>query len=131
MQNIRDALLRDVDACREMLKLHDAMAECGYMENPYWDTFATLADGIYKLIGEHTGTFEESITNLILTAPYLSTERRVEMLMAEYKKNFPEQPRPIISEQDGKNMAGYEHGEMTVNPATVTYSRPQDMVTLT
>lgn len=131
MQNIRDALLRDVDACREMLKLHDAMAECGYMENPYWDTFATLADGIYKLIGEKTDTFEESITYLTLNAPYLTNERRVEMLMAEYKKNFPEQPRPIISEQDGKNMAGYEHGKMTVNHATVTYRRPQDMVTRT
>ena len=113
MQNIKDALLRDVDACREMLNLHDAMAACGYAENPYWDTFATIADGIYKLIGEHTETFDESITNLILTAPYLTTQRRVEMLMAEYRKNFPEQPRPITSEQDGKNRAGYEYGKIT------------------
>lgn len=102
MQNIKDALLRDVDVCREMLKLHDAMASCGYPENPFWDTFSTAADGIYKLIGEHTETFEESITNLALTAPYLTNERRVEMLMAEYKKNFPEQPHPVTSDNDNK-----------------------------
>ena len=131
MQNIKAALQRDVEAARDLLKIHKVMDACGYPENPFWDNYAAVADGIYKLIGEHTDTFEESITNLILTAPYLSTERRVEMLMAEYRKNFPEQPRPIISEQDGKNRAGYEHREMTVDPATVTCRCPQDMVTLT
>ena len=131
MENIKAALLRDVEATRNLLDASNAMEALGYPNNPFWTNYMNVADGIYKLIGEKTDTFEESITYLTLNAPYLTNERRVEMLMAEYKKNFPEQPRPIISEQDGKNMAGYEHGEMTVNPATVTYSRPQDMVTLT
>ena len=131
MENIKAALLRDVEATRNLLNASNAMEALGYPNNPFWTNYMNVADGIYKLIGEKTDTFEESITYLTLNAPYLTNERRVEMLMAEYKKNFPEQPRPIISEQDGKNMAGYEHGEMTVNPATVTYRRPQDMVTLT
>ena len=89
MQNVKDALFREVDVCREMLKLHDAMASCGYPENPFWDNFSTASDAIYKLIGEHTETFEESVTYLVLTAPYLTNERRAEMLYAEYLKNFP------------------------------------------
>ena len=135
MQNIRDALLRDVDACREMLKLHDAMASCGYPENPYWDTFATMADGIYKLIGEHTETFEASITHLALTTPYLTVDRRVEMLMAEYRKNFPEQPKPITSDNDGNKREGYTYRKVMhdsyVNSCSATSSRPQDKVTMT
>ena len=131
MENIKAALLRDVEAARNLLDASNAMESLGYPNNPFWTNYMNIADGIYKLIGEKTDTFEESITYLTLNAPYLTNERRVEMLMAEYKKNFPEQPRPIISEQDGKNMAGYEHGKMTVNHATVTYRRPQDMVTRT
>ena len=131
MENIKAALLRDVEVARNLLDASNAMESLGYPNNPFWTNYMNVADGIYKLIGEKTDTFEESITYLTLNAPYLTNERRVEMLMAEYKKNFPEQPRPIISEQDGKNMAGYEHGKMTVNPATVTYRRPQDIVTRT
>lgn len=98
MQNVKDALLREVDVCREMLKLHDAMASCGYLENPYWDTFSTSADAIYKLIGEHTETFEESITYLVLTAPYLTNQRRAEMLYSEYQKN-------IVSDNSPKHVS--------------------------
>lgn len=94
MQNIKDALLRGVEACRELLKLHEAMEYCGYPENPFWKNYGTIADLIYELIGEHTETFEESVTFLALTAPYLTNERRVEMLYATYKKNFPDQPGP-------------------------------------
>lgn len=101
MQNVKDALLREVDVCREMLKLHDAMASCGYLENPYWDTFSTSADAIYKLIGEHTETFEESITYLVLTAPYLTNGRRAEMLYAEYQKNIvSDNPPKHVSKPD-------------------------------
>ena len=88
MKNIRDALLRNVEAGTELLRLHKVMDDAGYHENPYWDNYSTVADGIYKLIGEHTETFEESVTFLALTAPFLTLERRVEMLMTEYRKNF-------------------------------------------
>ena len=131
MQNIRDALLRDVDVCREMLKLHDAMASCGYPENPFWDNFSTAADGIYKLIGEHTETFEESITNLALTAPYLTNERRVEMLMAEYKKNFPiKEPGHVLTTED-IGLPNSNHSQSCSDSYSCTLGRLQDKVTLT
>ena len=109
MENIRAALLRGVEACRELLKLHKVMEACGYVDTPFFNSYAIIADGIYALIGEHTETFAESITNLALNTPYLTNERRTEMLMAEYRKNFPEQPRPITSDKDNKktNRTGY------------------------
>ena len=108
MKNVKASLLMEVEACRDLLKIHDAMAACGYQDNPFWENYSILADSIYTLIGEHTETFEESVTYLALNAPYLTNERRVEMLMAEYRRNFPDQPKPITSENDKKsNMIGY------------------------
>ena len=88
MENIRAALLRDVKAARELLKASNAMEACGYDNNPFFDNYATIADGIYYLIGEHTDTFEESVTYTALTAPILTDERRVELLLSVYRQNF-------------------------------------------
>ena len=135
MQNVKAALQREVEAARDLLKIHKVMDACGYPENPFWDNYAAVADGIYKLIGEHTDTFEESITHLALTTPYLTVDRRVEMLIAEYRKNFPEQPKPITSENDGNKREGYTYRKIIhdsyINSSSVTRSRPQDKVTLT
>lgn len=103
MQNIKDALLREVEAGRNLFNLHQAMDACGFADNPFWDNYAIVADGIYDLIGEHTETFEESVTHLALTAPFLTNERRTEMLYAEYKKNFPDQPSPVSYVGDIQN----------------------------
>lgn len=131
MQNVKDALLREVDVCREMLKLHDAFASCGYYENPYWDNFSTAADGIYKLIGEHTETFEESITYLVLTAPYLTNGRRAEMLYAEYQKHNPVQEAPKADSGTDTLSITLKQINDAVNRNSVTHGRPQDKVTLT
>ena len=131
MQNVKDALLREVDVCREMLKLHDAMASCGYLENPYWDTFSTSADAIYKLIGEHTETFEESITYLVLTAPYLTNQRRTEMLYAEYQKHNPVQEAPKTDSGTDTLSITLKQINDAVSRDSITRGRPQDKVTLT
>ena len=91
MKNIKDSLLGFVEAAFELKKCSDAMDACGYPDNPFFDNYANVADAIYKLIGEHSETWESSVTYLTLSAPYLTNERRAEMLYAEYKKNFPEQ----------------------------------------
>lgn len=131
MQNVKDALLREVDVCREMLKLHDAFASCGYYENPYWDNFSTAADGIYKLIGEHTETFEESITYLVLTAPYLTNGRRAEMLYAEYQKHNPVQEAPNADSGTDTPSITMKQINDAVNKYSITRGRPQDKVALT
>lgn len=131
MQNVKDALLREVDVCREMLKLHDAFASCGYPENPFWDNFSTAADGIYKLIGEHTETFEESITYLVLTAPYLTNQRRAKMLYAEYQRNNPVREQPKADGGTDTLSITLKQINDAVNRNSVTHGRPQDKVTLT
>lgn len=145
MENIKAALLRDVEATRNLLDASNAMEALGYPNNPFWTNYMNVADGIYKLIGEKTDTFEESITYLALNAPYLTNERRVEMLMAEYNKNFPKQPRPITSDNDNKaSQDGYVSVESKKgcgsvhiackgewNKSTVTKGRANDRVTPT
>lgn len=130
MQNVKDALLREVDVCREMLKLHDAFASCGYPENPYWDNFSTAADGIYKLIGEHTETFEESITYLVLTAPYLTNKRRAEMLYAEYQKHNPvQEQQKAVSKPDTLSITLKQIND-AVNGSSFTTAIPHGRTTI-
>ena len=88
MKNIEAALLREVEAGVELYKMHKAMQEIGIKDDPFWNSFATVADGIYHLIGENTETFEESITCLALTSPILTNTRRTDILMSVYRKNF-------------------------------------------
>ena len=89
MENVKAALLRVVKAERELLKLDQAMGICEYQANPFNRIYNDIAMGIYEFIGEEC-QFEESITNLTLTAPFLTDERRVNMLMNEYRKHFKE-----------------------------------------
>ena len=88
MKNIEAALLREVEAGVELYKMHKAMKEIGVKDDPFWNGFVSVADGIYQLIGEKTETFEESITCLALTSPILTNSRRTGILMSVYRKNF-------------------------------------------
>ena len=62
-------------------------------------------------------------------------EETTAALIAEYRKNFPEQPKPITSENDGNKREGYTCRKIMhdsyLNSSSVTRSRPQDKVTLT
>ena len=98
MQNIKDALLREVKAAVELKRMSDAMEACGYNDNPFFNNYALVADGIFYMIGEEPEEkFEDSVTYLALNAPYLTCERRVELLYAEYKRNYPEKTAPQAS----------------------------------
>ena len=126
MDNIEKSLMNSVKAARELLQAADAMKACGYEGGPFTKNYEAIAESVYQLIGESID-FDKSVTCIVLNAPYLTLERRVEMLMAEYRKNFPEQPAPLISEHDnkGKHTIGYS------DRFSVTHSSPKDHVTLT
>lgn len=94
MKEVRDALLRMVRAATKAKAMQEKYLEIGMDDQPWFDIWGEVLDAIYFLIGEHTQTFEESVTYIVMTAPILTDERRVKMLYAEYKKNFPDQPRP-------------------------------------
>ena len=93
---MKDSLLRLVKAGLATKKLQEAYVTVGLDDNTLFDIYVNILDAIYGLIGEHTNTFEESVTYIVMTAPILSDERRATMLEAEYRKNHPEQPKPNV-----------------------------------
>lgn len=114
MNEIKDALLRLVTAARDTKRLQEAFVNVGLKDNMIFGVYSEISSAIYDLIGEKTDTFEESVTNLVLTVPYLTNERRAEMLMAEYRKNHPEMPAPNIMSSDGmKELFERNGGYMT------------------
>lgn len=101
MNGIKDALLRMVTAAMNTKRLQEAFVDAGLKDNMVFGVYSDIADAIYHLIGEETETFESSVTSIALETPLLNTNRRVEILMAEYRKNHPEQPSPYIMSSDG------------------------------
>lgn len=113
--SLRDALLRMVKAGRDALKLANALDSTGFSTNPMYDVAGNIADGIYLLIGEHTKTYEESVTYLVLNTDCLTDERRVAMLLCEYVKNVgpidTKMPRPnTVSSEEIYRMMNYGDG---------------------
>jgi hypothetical protein len=100
MEHIRDALLRLVKAGVAIKKLQETYLQCGLDDDPLFNAYGEIADAICILTGEHKNTFEETTTHLALTVPGFDAEHRVRVLMAEYKRNHPEQPAPHFINRD-------------------------------
>ena len=121
MDGIRDALLRMVRTALFLKKMAEAYTTLGLNDNPHHEAYGDLCDAIYSLIGEHTEEFDKSVTWIAVNAPFLTEERRTEMLMAEYEKNHYEcpnfeskQPRPNTFErEDVKKMRKKNGGYMS------------------
>ena len=112
MNSVKDALLRLVRAGLSTKKMQEAYLTVGLDDNMLFVIYGNILDAIYALVGEHTETFEESVTHLVMTAPLLTDERRVEMLMAEHKKHFgvSAQPAPYITEPEEMKRMFQENG---------------------
>lgn len=100
MENVRDALLRMVQAAMKAKRLQETYLKNEMNDNAPFQIYSDIADGIAQLIGEHTENFEDSVTNRALTVPAFDDEHRVLLLMIEYKRNFPQQPAPQFMDRD-------------------------------
>lgn len=117
MENVRDALLRMVRAAKDANFQMDFYKRVGIGTDRIFNIYGNIADAIYCLIGEKTENFDESITNLALTTPYLSDSRRAEILYSAYKNNvllgnepMTVQPKPYtISDEEFRKLAR-DHG---------------------
>ena len=118
MQNIKDAISRMVAAAVRLKETMKNYVDNGVDDNPLFEIWGDILDGIYTLLEEHTETFEESVTYTVMTAPYLNNERRTEMLWAEYKNRHQEQfivqPKPVtMNPSDMKALYSKNGGYMT------------------
>lgn len=79
--NEMEALENFVEAGKKAKHLDKNLRALGYGENPYWEIFGAIADGIYHLIGEKTEMFEDSVTHRIFDNEFLNPhESAVELL---------------------------------------------------
>lgn len=112
MKEIRDALLRMVKTAMFLKKMSEAYTVLGLDDNPHHEAFGDQCDAIYYLVGEHTEEFDKSVTWIAVNAPFLTDERRVELLMSAFEKNHmveshveQKQPKPhTFSRKDDKQM---------------------------
>ena len=120
MNEIRDAILRMVRSALSAKKMADAYLAIGWDDCKPHQIYGDLLDAIYSLIGETVDEFNLSITYVAMTAPFLSDERRVKLLMSEYEKNHKdvniEQPKPYFFSPEEmrkmkKNKDGYQSPE--------------------
>lgn len=94
MDNIKDALLRFVNSAMKIQKMQESSRELGLRDDNLFYVYGDILEGIYRLLGEHTETFDLSVTHVVMSTKSLPADRRVQLLMAEYKRNHPEQPNP-------------------------------------
>lgn len=116
MQNVRDALMRMVQACMTAKKMQKFYVNNGVDDSMIFKVYSDIADGICKLIGENKETFEETVTFITLNAPIISDERRTEILYGVYQKNFAtcEQPKPhTFSREEMRKMVKENGGYIT------------------
>lgn len=118
MQEIKDALLRMVSAGKKIKRMQEAYLKAGLDDNVLFDAYGDICNAIYNLIGETTEEYKGSTTDIVMnTSPFVTVERMVEMLMAEYRRNHPEnavQPKPDIMDSDGmKELYERNGGYMT------------------
>ena len=121
MNEIRDALLRMVRTAMFLRKMADAYTTLGLDSNPHHEAYGDLCDAIYYLVGEHTEEFNKSVTWIAVNAPFLTDERRTELLMSAYEKNHiayphdePKQPKPnTISRKQIEKMINKNGGYMS------------------
>lgn len=114
MDGIKDALLRMVRAGIKTKNMQEAYLKVGLEDNALFDIYGDILDGIYCILGEKRNTFDQSVTFTAMSAPYLTDERRTEILYAEYMKNHPDQPRPLTAERvDVREMYNRAGGYMT------------------
>lgn len=120
MNEIRDALLRMVKTAMFLKKMSEAYTVLGLDDNPHLEAFGDQCDAIYYVVGEHTEEFDKSVTWIAVNAPFLTDERRVELLMSAYEKNHmadsyveQKQPKPhTFSREECKGMCKKNGGYM-------------------
>lgn len=79
--NEMEALENFVEAGKKAKHLDKNLRALGYGENPYWEIFGAIADGIYHLIGEKTEMFEDSVTHKVFENEFMNPhEGAVELL---------------------------------------------------
>jgi hypothetical protein len=83
----KEAMKHLVRAHRIAMDIDKIFRSLGYSETPYDDIAGYVADGIYFLLGEHTDTFDKSVTFSVLNNKEKTEEEKCASLLCEYVQN--------------------------------------------
>lgn len=123
---MKDALLRVIDAALTAKELDEKMLAMGYGKTPYSEIYGKLEEALYIISGESDGMeFEGSMTQTVLTNPFLCLERRAAILehvrisneKMNIKNNDPVQPCPDFIPRDEMRKMVRENGGYMVQEA--------------
>lgn len=109
MKEIKDALLRMVMAENKIEKMRKAYVEANLDDNMLFEAIGDIHDAIHALVG-HGEDYINGATNIVMSAPILTIERRVEMLYAEFRKNHPVLSSPVITDREEMKKMFKENG---------------------
>ena len=84
--DMKNALTKLVRTAVETRQIAQNMQALGYWDTPYETIFGGIADAVYALLGEHTDTFDESMTAEALCSETLPEQQRVALLFHEWKR---------------------------------------------
>ena len=87
---MKSALFKLTKAARHAHYFESAIRDAGYSSSPYADIFGDIADAIYELLGEHTETFDDSVTCATLLSFSITNEQCAEYLFSAYKIGLDE-----------------------------------------
>ena len=86
--SVRESLTKMVNVATKVDLIVNAMRAAGFRsETPYDEILGEITDAVYCLLDEHTFDLDQSVTYYALFCDPGSTERKVDLLMAEYERN--------------------------------------------
>lgn len=88
MSEIRDALLRMIRAWQQTNRMLDAFIAAGLESKSLTVARDQIGEAVSIIIGEKDADWEDSVTYTALSAPILSEERRLKMLMAKMEESY-------------------------------------------
>ena len=86
-ESVRNALRSMLKTAVFAKKKDDELTDIGFADTPMFEVYGYAADAIYYLIGEHTQSFDESVTYDVLNHPGLTPDEMFNILAEEYEKN--------------------------------------------
>lgn len=110
MYGMRDALLRLVRAWTKTNTMLGSYLKVNLDSNPLFQTCGEIEESISILVGEADKDLEETVTHVALTAPIIKEDRRVDMLMAQYRESHPEMPAPRFFSRDEMRKSVKQNG---------------------
>lgn len=117
MDEFRDAMLRLIRSWTGADRMLKAYVNAGLDDNMLFQVCGQIGEAICILVGDADADWETSDVHAALISPYLSEERRLEIMMGIFEKNMVKQPAPhLFSREEMRNCVKRNGGYLYETP---------------